>query len=90
MSKYLELLEAMEPQNRICGLGRILQEEGQAKHDIVLETIFAIDPKTGKMHSTAKLAAVFKEEYGWSDYFYRRHRDGKCVACLNRTDIPKS
>lgn len=93
MSKYLELLEAMETgrNHKDCGLGRILKQEGQAKHDIVLEAIFAINPDTGEYHSNRKLEKLFKEEYGWSQFFFRRHRDGVCVSCLNRkTRTPKS
>ena len=92
MSTYLELLEGMDHKShKDCGLGRILKQEGQAKHDIVLEAIFAINPKDGQYHSISKLEALFKDEYGWSEFFFRRHRDGVCRSCLSReTPIPKS
>jgi hypothetical protein len=90
MSKYLDLLEAMDPKTKDCGLGTVLREEGQEKHDIVLEAIFAINPDDGRPHSLSKLEAVFKSEYGWSAFFFRRHRNGQCVSCLNRIPIQKS
>jgi len=86
VSRYQELLQSMPDRNGgDCGLGKILEKEGREKHDEVLEAIFAIDERTGKMYSDAKLAAAFEDEYGWSEYFFRRHRAGKCVSCMNRT-----
>ena len=83
MSKYLELLAEIKTNPKGCGLGRVLRDEGQEKYDEILEAIFAVD-EFGIPYSTAKLETIFKEEYGWSSFFYRRHRNGKCVSCLNR------
>jgi hypothetical protein len=85
MSTYQELLESMPESGKDCGLGRILKTEGRKKHDKVLAAIFAINPKTERLFSNAKLAVLFRDEYGWSEYFFRRHRNGTCVSCLNRT-----
>lgn len=85
MSTYQEHLENMTKQDMSCGLGKVLREEGQEKHDKILDAIFAVDPNTGRMFSTAKVEQLFKEEYGWSQFFYRRHRYGSCRSCLNRT-----
>ena len=85
MSKYLELLAGMETAKQECGLGKVLQNEGQDKHDEVLEAIFAINPDTGDTYSIRKLEIIFREEYGWGEYFFRRHRRGMCHSCLNRT-----
>jgi len=68
-----------------CGLGKILETEGKEKHDEVLTAIFTIDPNTGRLHSDQKLVDLFASEYGWSEFFFRRHKAGKCVSCLKRT-----
>jgi len=86
MSTYLELLEtkADEWVGKDCGLGKILANEGKEKYDDVLEAIFAKGKKSGKYHPISRLVEVFNEEYGWTEFFFRRHRNGKCVSCLNR------
>jgi hypothetical protein len=84
MSTYLELLQNAPPIGRKeCGLGRILESEGREKHDEVLDAIFQVDEK-GRFFPYSRLVSVFYDEYGWSEFFFRRHRHGKCVSCLNR------
>ena len=85
MSRYLELLQGVpDTSGHECGLGKILATEGQEKHDEVLEAIFAADER-GMLYPISRLIEAFHEEYGWSEWFFRRHRNGKCVSCLNRT-----
>jgi hypothetical protein len=84
MSTYRELLQSAPKGRKDCGLGRILETEGQEKHDAVLNVMFERD-EDGQLFSCRKLANLFDEEYGWSEFFFRRHRNGKCVSCLNRT-----
>ncbi len=84
MSTYLEFLQSHSRNaGKDCGLGKILREEGQAKHDQVLEAIFSKDKK-GRLYPVSWLCEAFGDEYGWSEFFFRRHRDGRCVSCLNR------
>ncbi len=85
MSTYLEFLQQAPNGGIECGLGRIIEKEGWAKHDEVLNAIFAIDEETGRMFPVSRLVLLFDDEYGWSDFFYRRHREGRCVSCLKRT-----
>lgn len=67
-----------------CGLGKVLSKHGREKHDEILEAIFA-RREDGTLFPISWLETEFSSEFGWSEYFYRRHRNGKCVACLNRT-----
>lgn len=68
---------------RACGLGKILETEGRDKHDEVLEAIFA-KQENGELYPVSRLVALFSE-YGWSEFFFRRHRNGTCASCLKRT-----
>jgi hypothetical protein len=85
MSTYRELLQNAPSMAKDCGLGKILKAEGREKHDAVLNAIFEINPDTGKLYSDRRLEKLFADEYGWSTFFFRRHRNGKCVSCLKRT-----
>lgn len=91
---YLERLKGVEPTIvQECGLGKVLRDEGQDKHDDIVAAIFAtihttlpdgtiVD--TGKLYPVPRLVELFEEEYGWSEFFFRRHRKGRCLACQNR------
>ena len=88
MSTYLEYLQNMpEAKGTDCWLGKFLETEGREKHDEILDAIFQTG-EDGKLYPISWLEAMFTDEYGWSEFFFRRHRNGKCVSCLNRT--PKS
>lgn len=72
-----------------CGLGKVLRDEGRDKYDEIVEAIFLIDEDPtsrtyGQYYSIATLITVFDDDYGWGEYFFRRHRNGTCKACLNR------
>lgn len=84
MSTYLEYLQNMpKRRGKECGLGNILETEGREKHDEILDAMFAIR-EDGTLYPVSWLEEAFSDR-GWSEFFFRRHRAGKCVSCLNRT-----
>lgn len=92
---YVDKLRAHRDNPYECGLGKVLKTEGREKYEDILEAIFAIDDDpTSRTYQQPYpipwLEEIFYEEYGWGEYFFRRHRHGKCKACLNREDRTKT
>jgi hypothetical protein len=86
---YSDKLRSLRANPYECGLGKVLATEGRDKYDEILEAMFLVDDDIlsrgyGKMYSLQTLVEVFKDEYGWGEAFFRRHRNGRCKACLNR------
>ncbi len=91
---YLEQLRARPPKYiQECGLGKIIKDGDEKKYEDIVQTIFATivitldngdTVDTGELYPVTRLVELFEEEYGWSDFFFRRHRLGKCGACQNR------
>jgi len=84
MSKYVDALQqkaGTAPDH--CALGRVLEERGEEEYEAVKEAIYGLAPN-GTQYPLSWLVEVFKEDYGWSDHFFRRHRNGECASCRNR------
>lgn len=72
-----------------CGLGKVLETEGREKYEEILDAMFLIDADPlsrtyGRLHPIPALIELFWDEYGWGEFFFRRHRHGTCKACLMR------
>ena len=81
MSKYVDRLRE-RPQRDLCALGKILENDPD-EYEAIVEAIFArIDD--GNEYPIPWLVDAFKEPYGWSEHFFRRHRNGECQSCRNR------
>ena len=86
---YSDKLRAYKANPFECGLGKVLETDGQEKYDEIVEAIFLIDEDPtsrgyGRPFSLQRLVDEFRDEYGWGEYFFRRHRNGRCTACVNR------
>lgn len=85
MSKYVDDLRKRRAEGPdLCALGAVLENEGQEEYDAIMEAIFAKDDN-GKFFPAPWLVDEFRDTYGWSTHFFRRHRIGDCQSCLNRT-----
>ena len=84
MSKYVDALRDRSARSAdLCALGRILDENGEEEYQAVVEAIHGKGP-SGSQYPISWLVDVFKDDYGWSEHFFRRHRNGECNSCRNR------
>lgn len=85
MSKYVDELRKRQGQGPdLCALGMVLKDKGKEEYEAIIEAIFAKDER-GRYFPVPWLVDEFRDEYGWSTHFFRRHRSGDCASCKSRT-----